>query len=83
MDSSKCSGLFILTEKWNIGQLISLMHQSLIENRSRILGGISRSTTAVLSNVAALKNARGVKKMFNGDIFSFRYSLLFALNLIG
>ena len=83
MGSLKCSELFILTEKLNIGQPISLMHQNRIGNPSRILDGISRNIIEGLSNVAALKNARGAKKKSSEDIFFFLYSLLFAFNLIG
>jgi hypothetical protein len=78
---SKCSELFILTEKLNNGLPISLMHQNSIENRSRILDGTLMSTTEVLSSVAVIEKCQDRKEEFREDIFFFRYSLLFALNL--
>lgn len=54
------------------GRPISLTHRNQIENRSRILVGISRSIIAVLSSVAESRDAKAAKKLSNEDIFSSR-----------
>ncbi len=72
--SSIYSELFILMEILNTGPEKSLMLLNLTENHSKILVGISKYTTAVLSSAAVSRDARDVKKMSSVAIFSFRAS---------
>jgi len=74
MVPSRFSELFIRMEMLNIGQQISSVHQNPIENRSKISGGISKSTTEALSSVAASRDARDAKKLSNEVIFFFHSS---------
>jgi len=83
MVSSRFSELFIWMEMLNIGLQISSVHQNPIENRSRISGGILKSTTEVLSSVAASRDARDAKKLSNEVTFFFHYWLFFAWKLNG
>jgi hypothetical protein len=66
----------------NIGQQIFWMLLNQTENRSRTLDGILRNITRALNNVAASRDARGVKMWSSEDIFFFHYLPFFIWNLI-
>ena len=74
--------MFTPTRNQNTGLPIFWVRRNPIENRSRLLDGISKSIIVALSNVVASRDGRVEKRSYNEVIFCSRYGHFFASNLI-